>query len=279
MAGLGTALAEVEHNLSAMNIPGDTTQRPEGHTDNPRKPGLGWRSLAFFVGILILNYLLAAIFYAAAAKPRVTIPYRPAFIAQVQAGNVADVTVTDTAIQGTFKHAIRYRPSGGTAVRTTQFATQIPDFANNAALDRLLARNGVAVTAESPAGTPWWQTLIVGIGPTLLFFGLWIWLMRRSAGQAGGMFSFGQAKARKYEPTKEQVTFADVAGIDEAKEELTEVVDFLRAPDKYRKLGARIPRGVLLTGSPGRARRCWPRPWPARPECRSSRCPPPSSSR
>ena len=73
--------------------------------------------------------------------------------------------------------------------------------------------------------------------------------MRRSG--SGSMFSFGSSKAKKYEPTTERVTFADVAGIDEAKEELAEVVDFLRDPDKYRKLGARIPRGVLLTGNPG----------------------------
>ncbi len=234
-----------------MNTPGDTTRRPDGHTGGPRKPGLGWRSLAVFAGILILNYILAALFYAATAKPRVTIPYRPTFIAQVQAGNVETITATDTAIRGTFKHAIRYRPTGASPVRTTEFATQIPDFANNGGLDRLLAAKGVVVTAKSPAGTPWWETLLVGIGPTLLFFGLWVWLMRRYGGQAGGMFSFGQAKARRYEATTERVTFADVAGIDEAKEELTEVVDFLRDPDRYRKVGAHIPRGVLLTGSPG----------------------------
>ena len=236
-----------------MNISGDTTQRPDGQSDDPRKSGLGWRSFAVFAGILILNYTLAAIFYAATAKPRVTIPYRPVFVAQVQAGNVKTITATDTVIQGTFKHAISYSSNGAKPVRTNEFATQIPDFANNGSLDQLLAANGVSVTAKSPAPTPWWQTLLVGVGPTVLFFGLWVWLMRKYGGQAGamGMFSMGQAKARKYEPTQEKVTFADVAGIDEAKEELTEVVDFLREPDKYRKLGAHIPRGVLLTGQPG----------------------------
>ncbi len=236
-----------------MNTPGDTTQRPDGQSDDPRKSGLGWRSFAVFAGILILNYTLAAIFYAATAKPRVTIPYRPVFVAQVQAGNVETITATDTNIQGTFKHAISYASKGAKPVRTNEFATQIPDFANNGSLDQLLAANGVSVTAKSPAPTPWWQTLLVGVGPTVLFFGLWIWLMRKYGGQAGGMgmFSMGQSKARKYEPTQEKVTFADVAGIDEAKEELTEVVDFLREPDKYRKLGAHIPRGVLLTGQPG----------------------------
>ncbi len=234
-----------------MNTSADTTQRPDRRPDDPRKAGFDRRTLAIFAGLLLLNYALAALFYAAAAKPRVTIPYRPTFTAQVQAGNVKTITATNTVIQGTFRHAISYRSNGAKAVRATDFSTQIPDFADNGSLDRLLAENGVAVTAKSPAGTPWWETLIVGIGPTLLIFGAWILLMRRYGGQAGGMFSFGQSKARKYEPTKEKVTFADVAGIDEAKEELAEVVDFLRDPDKYRKLGAHIPRGVLLTGNPG----------------------------
>ena len=93
------------------------------------------------------------------------------------------------------------------------------------------------------------------------------------------MFSFGSSKAKKYEPTTEKVTFADVAGIDEAKEELAEVVDFLRDPEKYRKLGAHIPRGVLLTGQPGRGRRSSRRRSPARRTSRSSPWPRPSSSR
>src|SRR4029079_4453981 len=122
----------------------------------------GRRSLAVFAGILILNYLLAALFYAATAKPRVSIPYRPIFIAQVEAGNVKTITATNTVVSGTFKHAIRYRPNARRGVRPTEFATEIPDFANNGSLDRLLAENGVAVTAKQPAGTPVWQTLLVG---------------------------------------------------------------------------------------------------------------------
>ena len=87
-----------------MNTPSDTTKRPGGHTGDPRKPGLDWRqTIGLFAALLILNLILSALFYAAAAKPRVTIPYRPTFIAQVQAGNVVTITATDTVIQGAFK--------------------------------------------------------------------------------------------------------------------------------------------------------------------------------
>ena len=176
-------------------------------------------------------------------------PYSPTFLAQVRAGNVATVTAQDAAVQGTLRHAIRYPARDKNARPATEFSTRVPEFADTKALDTLLQENGVVVTAKAPPGTPWWETLLAGFGPTFLFFGLWYLVMRRSG--SGNMFSFGTSKAKKYEATTERVTFADVAGIDEAKEELAEVVDFLRDPDKYRKLGARIPRGVLLTGNPG----------------------------
>ena len=101
-------------------------------------------------------------------------------------------------------------------------------------------------------GSPWWQGLLFGFGPTILFIALLFWLMRRASNAQGGVLgSFGRSRARRYEPSAERVTFADVAGIDEAKAELSEVVDFLRQPDRYRRLGARIPHGVLLSGPPG----------------------------
>jgi len=223
----------------------------DGATDEPpnKKPRFGRREIGAFLLLLALNWTLVLLFYGAVARQRVTLPYSPTFLAQVQAGNVSTVTAQDAAIQGTLKRAIRY-PARDTSVRpTTEFSTRVPDFADTKALDTLLQEKGVVVTAKAPPGTPWWETLLAGFGPTILFFGLWYLIMRQSG--SGSMFSFGKTKARKYEPTEEHVTFADVAGIDEAKDELTEVVDFLRDPDKYRKLGAHIPRGVLLTGSPG----------------------------
>src|SRR5207302_384065 len=120
-------------------------------------------------------------------------------------------------------------------------------------LSKLLQEKGVVINAQPlDTGTPWWESLLFGFGPTLLFLLLLFWLIRRASGGAGGMLgAFGRSKARRYEPTGTRVTFADVAGIDEAKAELAEIVDFLRSPDKYSRLGGRIPRGVLLSGPPG----------------------------
>jgi cell division protease FtsH len=213
------------------------------------KPQIGRREIGALLLLLAINWTFVLLFYSGAARQRVAIPYSPTFLAQVQAGNVSTVTAQDAAIQGALKHAIRYPARDENARATTEFSTRVPDFADTKALDTLLQQKGVVVTAKAPPGTPWWETLLAGFGPTLLFFGLWYLIMRQSG--SGSMFSFGKTKARKYEPTTDRVTFADVAGIDEAKDELAEVVDFLRDPEKYRKLGAHIPRGVLLTGSPG----------------------------
>jgi cell division protease FtsH len=214
-----------------------------------KKPRIGRKEIAIFLLLLALNWTFVLLLYGAAARQRVAIPYSPTFLAQVKDGNVSTVTAQDAAIQGTFKHEIRYPAGDKNARATTEFSTYVPAFADSKALDTLLQQKGVVVTAKAPPGTPWWETLLAGFGPTILFFALWYWIMKRSG--SGSMFSFGSSKAKKYEPTAEHVTFADVAGIDEAKEELTEVVDFLRDPEKYRKLGAHIPRGVLLTGAPG----------------------------
>jgi cell division protease FtsH len=228
-----------------MNPPNGANEQEE---PTKKKPPIGRREIGVLLVLLAINWT-TVLFLSSGTVKRVTIPYSPAFLAQVQAGNVSTVTAQEAAIQGTLKHAIRYPARDKNAARTTEFSTRVPDFADTQALDTLLQTKGVVVTAKPPRGVPWWETLLAGFGPTILFFGLWYVVMRRSG--SGGMFSFGKTKARRYEPTAERVTFADVAGIDEAKDELTEVVDFLRAPEKYRKLGARIPRGVLLTGQPG----------------------------
>ena len=138
---------------------------------------------------------------------------------------------------------------------TTNIQTQVPSFANNAQLANLLESNGVTIDAQKPnPGPSVIESVLFGFGPTLLLFAIIFFVMRRaaqSAGGGGGLMSFGRSRARRVEAEDQNITFADVAGIDEAKEELTEIVDFLKTPDKYLKLGARIPRGVLLSGLPG----------------------------
>ena len=205
-----------------------------------------WQLLALIVGLLVVNFWFGS--RATQGPERVRVPYSPYFLKQVEDGNVADITSKGTAIQGTFKKKQSYQESKPTA----RFKTEIPAFADTKALSELLERKTVVVNAKPLAGSgPWWHSLLLGFGPTILFVGLLVLLMRRAGNVQGMLGAFGRSRARRYEPAGGHVTFDDVAGIDEAKQELSEVVDFLRHPEKYAKLGARIPHGVLLSGPPG----------------------------
>jgi cell division protease FtsH len=192
-----------------------------------------------------LNYWIA---HRATSVYRARIPYSPFFLKQVDGGNVSEITSRGTAIQGRFRHPVAPPPGKKRAVL---FTTEIPAFANTNQLSRILQSNDVSINAEPlDNGVVWWKSLLFGFGPTLLLLLLLFWLLRRRGG--GGMLgAFGRSKARRYTPGSGTVTFADVAGIDEAKFELSEIVDFLKNPEKYGRLGGRIPRGVLLSGPPG----------------------------
>jgi cell division protease FtsH len=248
--------------------PGGSAPKPPGWRVTPAPDGRGggqqqnqpnrraprWTTIGLLViGLLALNLWISS----QALKPnsRVRIPYSPTFLAQVQNGNVKEISSTNSAIQGTFKGAVKYPSDDPNARETTLFSTQVPSFANNQQLTSLLESKGVIIDAKSPdTGPSFLESLIFGFGPTLLLIALFVFIGRRaaqSAGGAGGLMSFGRSRARRVEASEQRVTFQDVAGIDEAKEELTEIVDFLRNPDKYLKLGGRIPRGVLLSGQPG----------------------------
>ena len=180
-------------------------------------------------------------------ETQIRVPYSPFFLDQVRADNVVTVTSINSGIQGDFRHATKPQ---GSDTASTHFVTEIPSFADTNQLSRLLEEHGVVVNAKSAASVPLWKSLVFGFGPTIILLLLLFWIFRRMSGSrmAGAL---GRSKARRYSPGRETVTFADVAGIDEAKQELTEIVDFLRDPDKYRRLGGRIPRGVLLSGPPG----------------------------
>jgi cell division protease FtsH len=182
------------------------------------------------------------------APARVRVPYSPFFLQQVTDGHVASIASKGTAIQGTFKQPQSYNSSKP----TTNFKTEVPVFADTKQLAQLLQRKGVVVNAEPlDKGPPFWESLLVNILPAVLFIGLLVLLSRRAGSVQNMLGAFGRSRARRYQPSTERVTFADVAGIDEAKQELSEVVDFLRNPEKYSRLGARIPHGVLLSGPPG----------------------------
>ena len=203
-----------------------------------------WAVLA--VVLLALNFWIGQ--RATESPSRVRVSYTPFFLDQVTGDRVKDITSKGTAIQGSFTEQLRYQGSAP----TTRFQTEIPAFADTDQLSQLLQAHGVVVNAEPlDTGPPWWESLLVGFAPTLLFIGLLVLLFRRAGSAQNALGNFGRSRARRYQQGEERVTFADVAGIEEAKQELAEVVDFLRSPDKYRRLGGRIPHGVLLAGPPG----------------------------
>ena len=158
------------------------------------------------------------------------------FLADVKQGQVSKVVIAGQNITATRQD--------GTTVKT--FAPDDPDLIND------LLRNGVVVDAKEPEQPSLLMSIFISWFPLLLLIGVWIFFMRQMQGGGGrGAMSFGKSKARMLTEDKNKVTFDDVAGVEEAKEEVSELVEFLRDPSRFQKLGGKIPRGVLMTGSPG----------------------------
>src|SRR5205085_2208354 len=157
------------------------------------------------------------------------------------------------SIEGTFKAKERYPPKNAKAKPTTLFKTQVPTFWNGGALGVLLQEKDVQINAKSTqTSRSLLEELLLGFGPTLLLVGLFVLLASRaSRGATGALGAYGRSQARRVDPESIRVTFGDVAGSDEAKAELSEIVDFLRNPERYERLGGRMPHGVLLSGAPG----------------------------
>ena len=206
------------------------------------------------LGLLAVN-VLSVLTTRTSGQRRVKIPFSPYFLQRVQGGQVKSISSKADSIQGTFATEVRYPSTDTRATPTRLFSTQVPAFWNDAALTQLLQSKDVEVNAQNPnPGTSVLATILLGFGPTILFVLLFVLLARRAAGAGGGfggLGNFGRSRARRVDPQAIRVTFDDVAGIDEAKAELTETVDFLRTPDRYVRLGGRLPHGVLLFGPPG----------------------------
>jgi cell division protease FtsH len=230
--------------------PGDRPARPGPGPKRP-EPLAPMRTWRFWIGLavlFVLNLIISNVLFTAGQQPTVTVSYN-AFLDQVNAGNVVNITSTGESITGTTKTEIA--DSSGT--KSKKFQTQRPAFANDN-LQTLLQDHNVVINAKDPnPPPPLWLTLLGDFGPTLLIVAGFLYLSRRAsqAGAGGILGTFGQSRARLYDPERPSVTFDDVAGIDEVKADLQEVVDFLREPQKYQRLGGSVPKGVLLIGAPG----------------------------
>jgi len=191
----------------------------------------------------------------ATGEQPITIPYS-FFREEIEAGKIDTVIFQGNQARGSFTGSVKYPPDGspligeGTQqVTSNRFVTMLLPI-DDPSLTTLLNDKGVTVTSQSNDSSPLLYILLQ-FAPFILILGFFLWSARRAQGQMGNVFGFGRTQAREYTVERPQVTFGDVAGQDAAKAELVEIVDFLKEPDKYIALGARIPRGVLLVGPPG----------------------------
>jgi len=232
--------------------------RKSGPTAPPWPPPRLW---LIFLLILAGNFLVTQLLAPRADAP-VTVPYT-FFKKEVTSGNVQSIYSQGASIEGRFAKETTYPVPGSKDAEnpdakprtTVHFKTVLPAFVDPG-LEKLLIDNKVEISAEpiQAGGSPL-RTFLVDFGPALLFIAFYVWLFRRAARQGGGMGGFmgiGKSRARRYDQEQDsKVTFEDVAGIDEAENELVEIVDFLKEPQKYTRLGGTAPKGVLLVGAPG----------------------------
>lgn len=158
------------------------------------------------------------------------------FVVQIEKKNVSSVIMVENSIKGKLKDG-------------TEFSTYIPN--NDTQIVKKMTDGDVVITVKPPEQPSWWMSLLSSLLPILILVGVWFWIMNQTQGGGGRVMSFGRSRARMSGEGQVHVNFSDVAGEDEAKEELVEVVDFLKNPGRYTAIGAKIPKGVLLVGPPG----------------------------
>jgi cell division protease FtsH len=176
------------------------------------------------------------------------------FLEQLQAGNIRSVTIKELQVTGSLlKETSIQAPDDRTPVTVKNFLTFLPSFQGEDLIRQLREKNVLIAVEPSEKSSLLWQ-LLIGILPWILIIGIWVLLMKRAQqiqGGPGGLFTFGASKAKLFDAKKVTVQFKDVAGMDKVKQELRETIDFLKDPSKFRKLGAKVPKGVLLVGPPG----------------------------
>jgi cell division protease FtsH len=215
--------------------------------------GLGWitRLLVLFL-LLILGYqLYVNLLVPNASSNTIDLAYSD-FIAQVDRGNVKNATIGDDRnVTGTLNSEITYTEKDGTTVKSDQYHTYIPPFTEDQQLQTALLEHGVKVYGKATSSNDFWLGLLINVLPIAALIALLFWLSRRATQSQQNIFNFGRSRAKLIMEDRPSTTFADVAGVDEAKSELEEVVEFLKTPQKFQRLGGKIPKGCLLVGPPG----------------------------
>jgi cell division protease FtsH len=214
-------------------------------------PVMYWRYISAVLAATVLIYLWNA-FFIPRAPEIYTINYSQ-FMEQLSAGNIRSVSIKKLLVSGELAKEVSIQfPGEKKPAQVKFFQTILPSFQGEQLLSQLKEKN-VIITIESSEQGYFWQILI-GVLPWALIIGFWILMSRRNQmlqGGPGGLFTFGASKAKLYNTKKPNITFKDVAGMDNVKMELRETIEFLKDPSRFEKLGAKVPKGVLLIGPPG----------------------------
>lgn len=215
--------------------------------------GQSYRNILFWVALAVIFWLMVSSFKGDGVGTSSEVPYSD-FLAKVEQQQVSKVTIEGSDLTWTAMGAppaiVDGKPSAANAAAIKALTNKTVAPKHDGLID-LLRKNGVLIEVKEPADQPWYLFLLVQSLPILLLLGVWIFFIRQMQAGAGKGMSFGKSRAKLLTESQHKATFDDVAGVDEARDELEEIVDFLKDPKKFTRLGGRIPKGLLLVGAPG----------------------------